>query len=125
MDWGGMAAGLGLSFVSLTSIGVLLAGTYVLTRKGIEITNVMEYPIWIVCGVLVPAASLWAPIAWLGKLLPLGWSIAVIDRAALGDSPVGEAAMAILLSGFFFAVGVVLLRRIDLLARERGTLRLR
>ena len=125
VSWAAMLCGLLLTFVALTAIGVLLAGMYVLTRKGIEITNVMEYPIWLVCGILVPAATLWPPIAAVGKLLPLGWAMEVVDRAAIGDIALAPAGMAVALSAVAFAVGVVLLRRIDLLARKRGTLRLR
>ncbi|WP_295125760.1 ABC transporter permease [uncultured Leifsonia sp.] len=125
VSWSSMSGGLALTFVSLTSIGVLLAGLYVLTRKAIEITNVMEYPIWLVCGVLVPAATLWPPIAAAGKLLPLGWAMEVVDRAATGEPAFAQAGNALGLSMIYLAVGVVLMRRIDLLARKRGTLRLR
>ena len=65
------------------------------------------------------------PIAAVGKLLPLGWAMEVVDRAAIGDIALAPAGMAVALSAVAFAVGVVLLRRIDLLARKRGTLRLR
>ncbi|MDN4613017.1 ABC transporter permease [Leifsonia sp. F6_8S_P_1B] len=125
VDWPSLLAGLALSFVSLTAIGFLLAGVYVVTRKGIEITNVMEYPIWVVCGVLVPAAALWGPLQLVGRLLPLGWSMEVVDAATHGGDALQAAGPAVLLSAGYLAAGVVLLKRIDLLARTRGTLRLR
>lgn len=113
-----------VSFVGLAAVGVALAGVYVLTRQAMAISNMMEYPVWIVCGVLTPATSLWPPLLWIGKLLPLGWTVAAIDEvnpvAALRD-----LAVAVAVAVGYFGLAEVVLARVDLLARVAGTLRLR
>lgn len=114
-----------VSFIGLVAAGLLLAGLYVITRQAIEITNVLEYPIWIVCGVLTSTSLLWPPLAWVGKLLPLGWAVEAIDITSAGGSPYFQLAMSLALSVLYFVVGLIFLGRLDLLARQKGTLRLR
>jgi ABC-2 type transport system permease protein len=121
---GVLVASVAVSFIGLAAVGLLLAGLYVVTRQAMEITNVAEYPVWIVCGVLAPAATLWPPLAWIGKLLPLGWSVSAMD-AKPPSAAWASLAIALVLSGLYLLAGTVVLARVDLLARVKGTLRLR
>lgn len=113
-----------VALVGLMAVGFFLSGLYVLTRRAMELTNVLEYPIWLVCGVLVPSTALWPPIAALGRLLPLGWATSALDRP-LGADWLADIGVSLALSGVYVVFGIVFLRRVDLLARRRGTLRLR
>lgn len=113
-----------VSMAGLVAVGVLLAGVYVVTRKAMELTNVLEYPIWLICGVLFPSSMLWPPFVILGRLIPLGWSTPALDLP-VGPEWGGYLGASLVLTAVYLAVGVVLLRRIDTLARVRGTLRLR
>ncbi|QIZ97587.1 ABC transporter permease [Leifsonia sp. PS1209] len=113
------------SFVGLTAIGMLLAALYVVLRQAIEVTNVLEFPIWIACGVLAPATTLWSPVQWVGKLLPLGWSTQALDRVFASQDPIPDLCVALTLALLYSIVAVWLLRIVDLRARVKGTLRLR
>lgn len=119
-----LVLGVLVSFIGLAAVGLLLAGLYVVTRQAMEITNVAEYPVWIVCGVLAPSASLWPPLEWVGKVLPLGWSVGALDMDTLSVAwP--SLLVALTLSAVYLGIGAVVLARVDLLARVKGTLRLR
>ncbi|WP_285116260.1 ABC transporter permease [Leifsonia sp. fls2-241-R2A-40a] len=122
--WGLIAALIAV-LVSLVSMGTLLAGLYVLTRHAIEITNVMEYPIWLACGLVVPSAALWPPLSAAGHLFPLGWGMDALDGAISGSGAWGAAAAAVALAAMYGVAGILFLYRVDVLARRRGTLRLR
>lgn len=113
------------ALVGLSVLGVALAATYVLTRQAMTLSNLLEYPVWILAGVLVPAAALPDPLRHLGRILPLSWSVDAIERSASGESPVLPLLVSLALS----AVGAVgarwLMRRFEHIVRVRGTLSLR
>lgn len=123
--FGGIAVALLAVVLSLVAMGVFLAGLYVLTRRAIEITNVLEYPIWLACGIIVPTSALWVPLSACGLLFPLGWATLAVDRAASGADYWGALGMALALTALFTVLGIAFLHRVDVLARKRGTLRLR
>jgi len=125
VDVWGTVLSLVLSLIGLMAVGMTLAALYVVTRQAIELTNVLEYPVWILCGVLVPASTLWPPLAWLGKTLPLGWSMDGLDAASEGRSPVLPLVVAAVLTMAYFALSVLLLRLVENLSRVKGTLTLR
>ena len=62
---------------------MLIATTFVLYRHANALGNLLEYPIWLIAGLLVPIATLpWVrPITWL--LAPT-WGMEAIRGAALG-----------------------------------------
>jgi len=75
------------AIVSLGSLGMLIATTFVLYRHANALGNLLEYPIWLVAGLLVPVATLpfWVrPISWL--LAPT-WGMEAIRGAAIGTEP--------------------------------------
>lgn len=121
----GTAFALLTSLAGLTVIGMTLAAFYVVTRQAIELTNVLEYPVWIVCGVIVPATSLWPPLAWIGKLTPLGWSMEALDATTTNADPLPALIGSTALIALYGFLAVVLLRLVDRRARETGTLALR
>lgn len=114
-----------ISFAGLTTVGMMLAALYVVVRQAIEITNVLEFPIWIVCGVLAPASTLWPPLQWIGKLLPLGWSSEALTKTTSGADPTIDLAIAALVTVVYLIVALWLLKVVDMRARVKGTLRLR
>ncbi|MDP9251239.1 MAG: ABC transporter permease [Chloroflexota bacterium] len=111
--------------VSLASLGMLIATTFVLYRHASALSNMLEYPIWLIAGLLVPVATLpfWVqPMSWL--LAPT-WGMEAIRGAAIGTAP------PLLAIGMCFALAVVyyLLARITLVfvlakARRDATLSL-
>ncbi len=70
--------------MSLGALGMLIATTFVLYRHANALGNLLEYPIWLIAGLLVPIATLpfWVrPISWL--LAPT-WGMEAIRGAAIG-----------------------------------------
>ena len=64
-------------------------------------------------------------MAWLGKILPLGWAVDVVNRA-ITNRPYGlELSVAVLLSALFFLLGYLLLKKVDYKVRVTGDLVLR
>ena len=110
--------------VSIGALGFLLAIAFVRFRQAWALGNMLEYPVWLIAGFLVPLSLFpaWVrPISW--SLAPT-WGIAAIRGAALGGSPWPDIGMALLLGAAYTAAGIYLIRRALRAAREKGTLAL-
>lgn len=113
------------AIVSLGSLGMLIATTFVLYRHANALGNLLEYPIWLIAGLLVPVATLpiWVrPLSWL--LAPT-WGMEAIRGAATADAP---PVLAIVMC-FALAVAYYVLARVTLVfvlakARRDATLSL-
>ena len=81
-----------VAIVSIGTFGFLLAVAFVRYRFAWALGNLLEYPVWLVCGFLVPLTLLpeWVrPISWL--LAPT-WGMRAIRQSALGGSPLPDIA---------------------------------
>src|SRR6187200_3386117 len=81
-----LAVALPATVLSLGMLGLLLASTFVLYRNANAFSNLLEYPVWLITGLLVPLSLLpgWVgPLAWV--LAPY-WGMTAIREAALGGS---------------------------------------
>jgi ABC-2 type transport system permease protein len=110
--------------IALGLLGLVMASTFVLYRHASAFSNLLEYPVWLVSGLLVPLSLLpgWVePISWL--LAPT-WGVRAVREAALGGNPWPEIAMCLLLSGAYLAVGALAMGNFERLARSRATLSL-
>ena len=84
----------------------------------------LEYPVWLVSGFLVPLSLFpeWVrPISWV--LAPT-WGINAIRDAALGGSAWPDIALALGLGAVYVLLGIVLIGRALHAARDKGTLAL-
>jgi ABC-2 type transport system permease protein len=119
------AIALPVTVLSLGLLGLVLASTFVLYRQSSAFSNLLEYPVWLVSGLLVPLSLLpgWAtPISWL--LAPT-WGVEAVRGAALGGDGVGTAiGMSILLGVVYLGLGSIFLGNFERLARQRATLSL-
>ncbi|MFN2469340.1 MAG: ABC transporter permease [Gaiellaceae bacterium] len=118
------ALALPATIVSLGLLGLLLASTFVLYRNANALSNLLEYPVWLVTGLLVPVSLLpgWvSPVSWL--IAPT-WGVRAIRDAALGGEPLPAIGMCLLLGGAYLVLGTLFLRLFERLARERATLSL-
>ena len=78
---------LAVAIVSLGCLGMLLATSFVLYRHANALSNLLEYPIWIVTGMVVPLSLLpgWlGPISWF---LSPTWAMEAIRGSAMGSEP--------------------------------------
>jgi ABC-2 type transport system permease protein len=118
------ALGLVVTVLTIGALGFLMAVTFVGSRRAWSIGAALEYPIWLVCGFLVPVSILpgWVqPISWaLGPT----WGMRAIREAAYGGAPLGPILLALGLAGVYLALGVALLRVVLDSARRRATLSL-
>jgi ABC-2 type transport system permease protein len=112
------------TIVGLGLLGLVLATTFVLYRHANALSNMLEWPVLLITGMLVPLALLpgWVtPLAWL--LAPT-WGMRAIRAAALGGDPGPAIAMTLLLGLAYLAIGTVLLKNFERLARKNATLSL-
>jgi len=116
---------LAAAIISLGSLGMLIATTFVLYRHANALGNLLEYPIWLIAGLLVPVATLpiWVrPLSWL--LAPT-WGMEAIRGAATGPEPPFFAIlMCFVLAVVYYAAARVTLVFVLAKARRDATLSL-
>jgi ABC-2 type transport system permease protein len=113
-----------VTVASIGLLGFLLSMASVRYRHAWALGNATEYPIWLICGFLVPLSALpgWVrPISWL--LAPT-WGVEAIRAGTLGGSPWLDLARCVALGVAYAAIGVVLARVLLRSAREHATLAL-
>jgi ABC-2 type transport system permease protein len=121
---GWFAAAVALTVLSFAVLGFLLSVTAVRYRTAWALGGAVEFPVWLVCGFVVPPGLLpdWLrPLSWL---LPPSWGMAAV-RAAANGQPVWRdlavcAALQILYAVVAARLATVLLRS----ARRHATLAL-
>ena len=119
-----LAIALPATILSLGMLGLLLASTFVLYRQASAFSNLLEYPVWLATGLLVPLSLLpgWvAPISWL---LSPTWGMRAIRDAAFGGNAWPEIALCVALGVVYLGLGALALRNFERLARSRATLSL-
>lgn len=110
-----------MAVVSLGELGVVMASSFVLWRGANALANLLEYPIWLVSGLLVPLTLLpgWVtPLSWL---LATNWSAEAVRRAALGGSPLAAIGMCAVLTVAYLVLGTVVLRYLERRARAQAS----
>ena len=113
-----------VAIASMGSLGFVMAVSFVRYRRAWALGNMFEYPVWLVCGFLVPLSLFpdWVrPISWV--LAPT-WGMNAIRESALGGSPLPDIALSAALGAAYAAVGLLILERFLDAARARATLSL-
>ena len=110
--------------LSFGGLGFLFAVSFVRYRFAWVLGNFFEYPVWLICGFLVPLVLLpaWVrPISW--ALAPT-WGMNAIRESALGGSPLPDLGACLALGLGYVALGVLVTDRVLRAARVRGSLSL-
>lgn len=110
--------------LSIGLLGLVLASALVLYREASAFSQALEYPIWLITGMLIPLSLLpgWIhPLSW--ALAPT-WGMRAVRRSALGGSVATPLLVCAGLTVAYAALSFVLLRHFERLARERATLSL-
>ena len=118
------AAGVAVTILSIGTAGFLIAVAFVRHRAAWAIGNMLEFPVWLVAGFLVPLSLFpaWVrPFSW--ALAPT-WGMNAIREAATGGSPWPDVLLCALLGVLYVAVGIVVLERMLDAARRRAALAL-
>jgi ABC-2 type transport system permease protein len=112
------------TIVSSGMLGFLRSVSVVRYRTAWALGTAMEYPVWLVCGFLVPLSILPGfvrPISW--ALAPT-WGIRAIRESALGGSPLPDLAVCCALGAGYGLAGVLLVETVLRSARRTATLSL-
>ena len=138
LAWGRLVFGIPLTFahpwlfalavpatiVGLGLLGFFLASSFVLYRHANALSNMLEYPVWLVTGVLVPLSLLPGWVRPIGWILAPTWGVRAIRAAALGGGPWPPIGMTLGLGAAYLVAGSLFLGWFMRLARERATLSL-
>ena len=110
--------------LAFAGLGLLFAVSFVRFRAAWVLGNFFEYPVWLICGFLVPLALLpgWVrPIAWV--LAPT-WGMSAIRESALGGNPLPDLLLCLGLGAVYVTFAVLVTNRVLDDARARGSLSL-
>jgi ABC-2 type transport system permease protein len=113
-----------VAVLSIGALGFLLAVSFVRYRFAWALGNLFEYPVWLICGFLVPLSLLpgWVhPISW--ALAPT-WGVRAIRQSALGGSPLPDLLLCLALGAVYVLIGVLVVETVLRAARARASLSL-
>lgn len=113
------------TLLSIGALGFLIAVAFARFRYAWAMGSMTEYPIWLICGFLVPLTLLpgWVrPLSWL--LAPT-WGMDAIRESATGvGSPVDDIAMCLVLGTAYVLIGVLGTNAVLRAARAKASLSL-
>lgn len=119
-----MALAIPATLFAIAALGFLIAVGFARYRTAWALGSLTEYPIWLICGFLIPLTLLpdWVrPISW--ALAPT-WGMQAIRESSTGGSPLPDIAMCLVLGGSYLLIGIVLTESVLRAAREHASLSL-
>ena len=119
-----MAAAIPATVLSIGALGFLMAVCFARYRAAWALGAMSEYPVWLLCGFLVPIALLpgWAhPFSW--ALAPT-WGMRAIRESSTGGTPLPDIGMCFLLGAVYVGFGVLVTNRVLRAARRSASLSL-
>jgi ABC-2 type transport system permease protein len=108
----------------LGMLGMVFASVFVRLRYANALTNLFDYPVWLLSGMLVPVnvLPLWTrPLSWL---LPPTWGMRAIRESVLGGAPWFAIGVCLGLGTGYLGLGLLTVRWFSALARRRAALAL-
>ncbi|HEX8631357.1 MAG TPA: ABC transporter permease [Catenuloplanes sp.] len=138
LAWGRLLYGIRLDFahpvafavaapvcvLALGMFGLLLAATFVLMRNANALTNTLEYPIWLVSGMLVPITVLPGWTTPVAAALPTTWGARALREAVSGGPVWPSLGVCVAISTACLLLGAVALTHVERRARVTATLAL-
>ncbi|HKM13809.1 MAG TPA: ABC transporter permease [Candidatus Methanomethylophilaceae archaeon] len=76
-----------MTMLSLSSVGLLISSLFVLTRRGGIISSVLEYPLYVLSGALIPINKLPVLMRPISLTLAPTWGVDAMKYSALSDCP--------------------------------------
>jgi len=108
--------------VALGLLGLVMGSSFVLYRNANALSNALEYPVWLICGLVVPLSLLPGWTHYLAYILAPTWGIEAMRSAALGGNPWLPLLWCVVASLVYLGLGVVLVSNVERLARAHATL---
>lgn len=109
---------------SLGAFGLLLAATFVLLRNANALANILEYPVWLLSGMLVPITVLPGWTSPLTELLPTTWGTRAVQASIDGSGVWRPLIICLIVSIAYGAVGAMAMSYVEKRARASATLSL-
>lgn len=120
-----LAATLAVTGLATAGTAVVMAAIFVLARTARTFQNTLNYPVYLLAGVIVPVSFLPEWIRPLGRALFLSWSAELL-RETLSPAPMADVVprlgLILLLGGAGLAVGLAALHVVLRRVRVLGTL---
>jgi ABC-2 type transport system permease protein len=116
--------GILVTVLCIGMLGFVLSVSVVRFRTAWAIGNMLEYPVWLICGFLVAPSALpgWVqPFSWV--LAPT-WAVRAVREATFGGSPLPSLGLALAMTAAYGVGGVLLSHRMLRSARKHATLAL-
>jgi ABC-2 type transport system permease protein len=113
-----------VTVLTFGTLGFLFAVCFVRFRAAWALGNLFEYPVWLICGFLVPLVFFpeWVrPISW--ALAPT-WGMNAIRESALGGDPLDDLLVCAALGAVYVTLGILVTNRVLDAARRRAALSL-
>jgi len=115
-----------VSLLSFMGISMLMATFFTLSRNARALMNVLEYPVFILCGVLFPIDILPLWTRPLSYILSPTWAVKILRESVLGieNNNLFMINVLILLAitGIYFIIASISFRKIDKQTRIKATL---
>lgn len=113
-----------LTIVATAALGLLLSVSLVMYPRAQSVSNIFEYPIWLLTGAVLPLAALPGWVSGASLVIAPAWGMKAITAAVDGDGRTAAAALGacLLISACYWVLSAFLLRYVENLARERATL---
>lgn len=112
--------------LSFMGISLVFAAIFTLSRETRIFMNCMEFPIYILCGFIIPVENLPIWIRWVSYILSPTWSVKLMKLSIEGtESLSGYWVMTLFLlviSVLYFVVAFLLLGRVEKRVRIMATL---
>jgi ABC-2 type transport system permease protein len=124
-NWLGFVVAIPATIGSIGMLGFLFTSALVRFRTAFMIGNLFEWPVWTICGLLIPIAVLPAWVEPFSWLFAPTWGMNALRAAMTGTGSVwGNVAMCAVVSVAYGALAVLCLRVFLRSARAHATLAL-
>lgn len=124
-DPGAFAVALLATVLSVGLLGLLLSVAFVLYPTAQGLTNMLQYPVWLLSGLFVPVAALPEAAQTVSVLLAPTWGVQAVHAAAAGSGAVWRPVLLCgLLAAAYTLAAAGLLRHVEDRARRTATLAL-
>ncbi len=108
--------------VSLGLLGLVMGSSFVLYRNSNAISNMLEYPVWLITGLLVPLSLLPGWTHPLAYVLAPTWGVEALRAAALGGDAGRPILWCLVASVGYLMLGIWLVHVVEGKARRHATL---
>jgi len=119
-----LALAIPATILSIGALGFLIAVSFARYRFAWALGSLTEYPIWLICGFLVPLTLLPDWMRPISYALAPTWGMRAIRECSTGGSPLPDVAMCFLLGSIYVALGVLITNGVLRAARRSASLSL-